>query len=148
MHKTCTTRYDSHKLQRFKSSTETSADSSTCETSRSLRSNGSAKSITGKIFFCSQTAKDNLLHQLQTLHIDVCVRKITHKLVDTILLAKVSERDMVAVGAMYHSNCRKKLYNKCRIHNNRKSSDIKDFGMIQGKFTRKRHASFPDIKTN
>ena len=55
---------------------------------------------------------------------------------------------MVAVGAMYHSNCRKKLHNKCRIHNNRKSSDIKNFGMIQGKFTRKRHASFPDIKTN
>ena len=67
-HKTCMTRCDSHKLQRFKSSTEPSADSSTCETPNSLRSSSNAKNFTGKCFFCNQTAEDDVLHQCQTLH--------------------------------------------------------------------------------
>ena len=52
------TRYDSHKLQRYKSLTEPSADISTCTTPCSLRSSINAKNFTGKCFFCNQTAKN------------------------------------------------------------------------------------------
>ena len=89
-------RYVSHKLQRFKLSTEPSAVSSTCETPRSLRSSSNAKNFTGKCFFCNQTAEDEVLHQGQTLYMDFQVRKIAHELGDMKLLAKLSEGDMVA----------------------------------------------------
>ena len=92
------TRYDSHKLQCFKSSSEPSADSSTCETSRSLRSSSNAlrsssnaKNLIGKCFFCNQTAEDDVLHQCKTLYMDVRVRKVAHELGDTKLLAKLTE---------------------------------------------------------
>ena len=78
-HKTCMARYVSHKLQRFKLSTEPSAVSSTCETPRSLRSSSNAKNFTGKCFFCNQTAEDEVLHQCQTLYMDFRVRKIAHE---------------------------------------------------------------------
>ena len=110
-HKTCMTRYGCQKLQCFKSSTEPSADSSKCETPRSLRSCGNAKNFTGKYFFCNQTVEDDVLHQCQTLYMDVRVRKIAQELGDAKLLAKLGEGDMVAVKAVYHSNCLKKLYN-------------------------------------
>ena len=89
------TRYDSHKLQRFKSSTEPSADTSTCETSRSLRSSSNAKNFSEKCFFCNQTAEDDVVLQCQAFYTELRVSKIAHELGDTKLLAKLSEGDMV-----------------------------------------------------
>ena len=60
-HKTCMTRYNSHKLQRLKSQTEPSSDSSKCEIPHSLSSSSNAKNLTEKCFFCNQTA-DDVLH--------------------------------------------------------------------------------------
>ena len=132
------TRYDSHKLQCFKSSSEPSADSSTCETSRSLRSSSNAlrsssnaKNFTGKCFFCNQTAEDDVLHQCKTLYMDVRVRKVAHELGDTKLLAKLTEWYLVAVEAVYHPNCLKKLYNRYRSHKNWSSSDRYNLEMIK-----------------
>ena len=130
-HKTCMTRYDSHKLQRFKSSSEPSADSSTSETPRSLRSSSNAKNFIGKCFFCNQTAEDDVLHQCKTLYMDVRVRKVAHELGDTKLLAKLTERYLVAVEAVYHPNCLKKLYNRYRSYKNRSSSDRYNLEMIK-----------------
>ena len=79
---------------------------------------------------------------------DVRVRKAAHELGDPEMLAKLSKGDMVAVEAAYHSNCLKKLYNRYRSQSNRISSDRNNLEMIQGKFTRKRHGSFPDIKAD
>ena len=141
-------RYDSNKLQRFKLSTEPSAGISICKTPRSLRSisSSNARDFTGRCFFYNQTADDDVLHQCQTLYMDFRVRKIAHELGHTKLRAKLSE-DMVAVETVYHSNCLIKLYNRYRSHNNWKLSDRNKM-MIQGKFMRKRHGSFPDIETN
>ena len=77
-HKTCMTRYDSHKLHRFKSLTEPFVDSSSRETPHSLRSSSNAKNFIGRYFFCNQTAEDDVLHQRQTFHMGLRVRKIPH----------------------------------------------------------------------
>ena len=64
-----------------------------------------SKNFTGKCFFCNQTAENDVLYQSQTLYIDVCLRKIAHELGDTKLLAKLSERDMVAVEDVFDVMC-------------------------------------------
>ena len=87
------------KPQRFKLSTEPSAGSSTCETTRSLHSSSNAKNFARKCFFCNQTVEDYMLHQCQRLYMDFCVRKIAREQGGTRLLAKLSEGDMVAVEA-------------------------------------------------
>ena len=124
------TRYDSCKLQRFKSSNEHSAGKSTCEALRSLGSSSSAKSFTGKLFFHNQNTNADVFHQFQTLYMNV----------DMV--------DMVTVEAVYHSNSLRKLYYRYRSHSNGKSSGRNNLEMIQGKFTWKKHRSFTDIKTN
>ena len=124
------TRYDSYKLQRFKSSNEHSAGKSTCEAPRSLGSSSSAKSFTGKFFFHNQNIKADVFHQFQTLQMNM----------DMV--------DMVTVEAVYHSNSLRKLHNRYRSHNNGKSSCRNNLEMIQGKFTWKWHRSFTDIKAN
>ena len=103
------TRYDSHKLQRFKSSAEPFADSSRRETPRSLRSSISAKNFTAKCFFCNQIVEDDVLHQCQTLFMDAHMRMIALEVGDTKLFAKPREEDMAAAEAVYHLNCFKKL---------------------------------------
>ena len=75
------------------------------ETPRFLSSRSITKNFTGKCFFCNQTAKNDVLHQCQGLLMDVRVGKIALKLGDTKLLAKLREGDIVAVEAVYHSNC-------------------------------------------
>ena len=85
------TRYDSRRLQRFKSSTETSAYSSTCKTPVSLRSSSSTNSFTGQVFLCNQTTKDDVLHQFQTLYMDVRVREVAHEMGDKKLPSLVKE---------------------------------------------------------
>ena len=76
------------------------------------------------------------------------VRTIPHEVGDTKLFAKLSEGDMVTVEAVCHSNCIKKLYIRYRSHKNWKSRNRNNLEMTQCKFTRKRHGSSPDIKTN
>ena len=53
-----------------------------------------------------------MLHQCNTRYMGLRVRKIAHKLGDAKLLFKLSEGDMVAAKAMYHSNCLKVA---CRV---------------------------------
>ena len=106
-----TRRCDSHRPRRFKLP-EPSADSSKCETPRSLRSSINAKNFTGKCFLCHRTSEDDVLHQFQTLYMDVHVTKVAGELGDTNLFTKLSEEDMVAFEAVYHLNCPKKLCNR------------------------------------
>ena len=71
-------------------------------------------------FFCDQTDDAVNLHQCQTLLLDKCVRKMAQELVDTKLLAKLSEGDMIATEAKYHCNCLSRLYNAYLDHNTKK----------------------------
>ena len=74
-------------------------------------------------FFCGQIDDAVNLHQCQTLLLDKCVRKMAQELVDTKLLAKLSEGDMIATEAKYHCNCLSRLYNAYLDHNTKKSAE-------------------------
>ena len=74
-------------------------------------------------FFCDQIDDAVNLHQCQTLLLDKCVRKMAQELVDTKLLAKLSEGDMIATEAKYHCNCLSRLYNAYLDHNTKKSAE-------------------------
>ena len=61
-------------------------------------------------FFCEETSGE--LHRASTFNLDRNVRESAHILNDTFLLGKLSAGDMVALDAMYHTQCLSKLYKR------------------------------------
>ena len=59
------------------------------------------------VFFCG-------LHEASTFQIDRRVRESAALLGDTLLLARLSMGDMVALEAKYHAKCLLALYNRAR----------------------------------
>ena len=87
------------------------------------------------VFFYDQTDDTVNLHQCQILSLDKRVRKMAQELVDTKLLAKLSEGNMIASEAKYHRNCVRRLYNAYRDHNTRKSAlENSALEVIEGTF--------------
>ena len=69
-----------------------------------------------KCIFCDQQCEDNeTLHRAQTLMINTKVKQCATDLEDTKILAKLSEGDMVALDAVYHTKCLAALYNRHTI---------------------------------
>ena len=68
-----------------------------CSTGRIL----STPNCFDNCFFFSQTDDAVNLHQCKTLSLDKCVRKMAQELVDTKLLAKLSEGNLSATEAKY-----------------------------------------------
>ena len=134
-HKVCLSKYDKHKLDRqIKQNEEHNSSASPPETPRLSRKRANTKNFTDKCFFCGSCQSDETLHFCRTLYLDMRVRKIALDLADTELLAKLSEGDMVATEAKYHSKCLVKLYNRYRNHNEKKSADTAKIEFIQGNF--------------
>ena len=123
-------RYDSHKLQRFRSSVGPFADSRRLERPLSLSSSISAKNFTSKCFFCNQVVEDHVFDQYQTLFMDAHLRMIALELGDMKLFVKPREEDMAAAEELHHLNCYRKLYNLYRSHKNCKASDRNNLEMI------------------
>lgn len=64
-------------------------------------------------FICDEIGtRSNSLHEVQTLPLDARVRECAYALQDESLLAKLSEGDLVALEACYHSPCLLSLYRK------------------------------------
>ena len=59
-------------------------------------------------FFCDRST--GVLHQASTLNLDRKVRESANLINDTLLLAKLSAGDMIALDAMYHTPCLTRLY--------------------------------------
>ena len=88
----------SHKRSRLQpSSTEANASKASC-----------------LFFFCGQSAGSDGLHEASTFQIDRRVRESAALLGDTLLLARLSMGDMVALEAKYHAKCLLALYNCAR----------------------------------
>ena len=62
--------------------------------------------------FCDHS--DGNLHKASTFEIDDKVRKYATELHDTKLLSKLAGGDMVAIDAVYHTNCLVAFYNRAR----------------------------------
>jgi len=81
----------------------------------SLRSSSTdASGSKTSCFFCGQSAGSDDLHEASTFQIDRRVRESAALVEDTLLLAKLSMGDMVALEAKYHTKCLLALYNRAR----------------------------------
>ena len=65
-------------------------------------------------FFCGQAAGMDGLHEVTTFQMDQRVHKSAELTGDSLLLAKLSLGDMVALEAKYHTKCLLALYNRAR----------------------------------
>ena len=70
--------------------------------------------LRGLCFFCGQPPGTSGLHEAATFQVDKRVKACAELLQDTILLAKLSAGDMVALEAKYHAKYVVGLYNRAR----------------------------------
>ena len=106
-HKSCKDQFSNLKLQRAEKRGTESADSH--GTKKAARRSHSTKS-TPQSFFCEGSSGE--LHRASTFNLDANVRRCAFQLNDTLLLAKLSAGDMVAIDAMYHTKCLTSLYKR------------------------------------
>eukprot|EP00112_Aurelia_sp_Birch-Aquarium-sp1_P007906 Seg1863.1 transcript_id=Seg1863.1/GoldUCD/mRNA.D3Y31 product="hypothetical protein" protein_id=Seg1863.1/GoldUCD/D3Y31 len=132
-HKSCQLCYNATKLNRArKRIREDSAQDDEAETRRkSTRANSNPFSDEARreifkahCFFCEKSAQlKEPLHGVSMLQVDHRVRRIATETLDTRILAKLSEGDMIAIDAVYHSICLSSYYNKERSSNKSHGSD-------------------------
>ena len=85
-------------------------DGALCKCSRLHSSQPSEVSC----FFCGEAAGTDGLHEVTTFQVDQHMRKSAELTGDSLLLAKLSLGDMVALEAKYHTKCLLALYNHAR----------------------------------
>ena len=68
------------------------------------------------VFFCSGDDTSETLISARTVSIDKTVREYAVTLQDRVLLGELSEGDMHALDARYHSKCLLRLHNRLRVH--------------------------------
>ena len=113
-HKSCRNKINSTEIKRVaKRKRENEDNSSKTSPVKTRRSIGETtdKSVE-QCLFCDQS--DDNLHKASTFEIDDKVRKYATELHDTKLLSKLAGGDMVAIDAVYHTNCLVAFYNRAR----------------------------------
>ena len=146
-HKCCIAQYNKQKLTRKrkrdesvqcanneKSITSPSNTPAVDSSSRSTRRTLEIKSFSQSCLFCDQVDDAINLHQCQTLELNQRVQKIANDLVESTLLAKLSDGDVVATEAKYHRKCLATLYNRHRDFKKAKSNDAPEEKLIEGNF--------------
>ena len=119
-HHTCMLRYNNTMLRRAEKRTHPnhedtrSDDDVSHKRSRLQPSSTEANVSKASCFFCGQSAGSDGLHEASTFQIDRRVRESAALLGDTLLLARLSMGDMVALEAKYHAKCLLALYNRAR----------------------------------
>ena len=114
-HKSCRNKINSTEIKtvakRKRENKDNSSKTSPVKTKRSIRETID-KSVE-QCLFCDQS--DGNLHKASTFEIDDKVRKYAKELHDTKLLSKsIAGGDMVAIDAVYHTNCLVAFYNRAR----------------------------------
>lgn len=116
-HTTCSLKFNKNELQRA-TKRKTSADEEISPGAKKkyTRQNLFRKDEAADIcFFCDEPATDSKpLHKASTLDLDTRVRQCAVNVQDQRLIAKLSERDLIAKGAEYHTQCLVSLYNRDR----------------------------------
>jgi hypothetical protein len=70
-------------------------------------------------FICDNIACNDELHCVTTIELDHRVRECAEILGDDVLMAKLSDSDLIAQEAKYHTKCLTNLYNDKRAHERR-----------------------------
>lgn len=114
-HKKCRNKYDKQHYERISQKRKLCTESGEDDISRpSTRTRYTAKNFQPKCLFCDQEDNMDRLTKAQTLELDRKVRDVANQLCDEVLLAKLSEGDMIAIEAVYHKTCLTALYNRLR----------------------------------
>ena len=112
-HKTCRLRYNNNMLKRAEKREHQSPERDGAPR-KCTRLQSSVKPSEASCFFCDQAAGTDGLHEVTTFQVDQRVRESAELTRDSLLLAKLSLGDMVALEAKYHTKCLLALYNHAR----------------------------------
>ncbi|CAG2231321.1 unnamed protein product [Mytilus edulis] len=113
-HKSCNLKLNRTKLNRAeKRTSHESIDDKATTSKKKTRHSFSVQSTSNPsvCFFCNENAQE-ALHESSTFRQDTRVRECAVKLIDTLLLAKLSAGVLIAQEAKYHSKCFVFLYNR------------------------------------
>lgn len=124
-HKSCRNRFDKQKLQRAQKRKANKLREPDTSPMKTRHSGTVSMARSANCFFCYGNDKNEKLHQAQTHQLDQRVREYANILQDRQLLGKLSEGDMHALDAFYHSSCMTALHNRVRKHENlQKPGDV------------------------
>ena len=120
-HKSCHKQFCNMKLERAqkqackrKIEDIDTENSSPVKTRRILNSTPTSKKRL--CFFCEECNGKEDFHEVQTFQVDESVRECATVLGDRKLLTKLASCDMIAMEAVYHSDCYKNLISRKRSH--------------------------------
>ena len=109
-HKLCKNHFSTLKLERAQKRKAGDSDGKHNESRKKLPRRSTDTEVRQGGFFCEETSGE--LHRASTFNLDRNVRESARILNDTFLPRKLSGGDMVALDAMYHTQCLSKLYKK------------------------------------
>ena len=136
-HKDCVSAFNKTKLNRKRKHCETVEAEENVKTpisneSIDIRSSRSAVDLQNnseQCFFCAKEHRQQRLHQCESYSVHQKVSRIADELNDARIIAKLSEGDMLATKAKYHTNCLVSYYNKLkRFQSNQSGED--SFGTL------------------
>ena len=133
-HKSCQLRFNSTKLARLRKRVhEGSTEEQVKRKSiRSTTAHSESEKLPRKCFFdCNDESNKKTLHSVTTFEVDRRVRKMATEMNDSVILAKLSQGDMIAIEACYHAKCLSSYYNKSRAkeRENKCKSDAVLYGV-------------------
>ena len=143
IHKNCRSLYNVNKFERRKRKFDeinvkenNNDEPKTCaeedSTPRSTRGKVKIKTFTSTCFFCEEGEEKGHLHDTWTIEYSKNVKTMAIELGDSILLAKLSQGDMIATEARYHKSCSTNLWNRYRCLYS-KAEDLSE-KFLEGKF--------------
>ena len=96
------------------------------------RLSATLKNFSQKCFFCDDDESKEDMHECLSIRLSDRVNGMAQDLRDLKIIGKLSEGDMVATEAKYHSKCLLSYFNKHRQHKSRTEESGEDCDFIQG----------------
>ena len=137
VHKTCAALFNKQKLDRkrkiFDMQNNNAEINNDGPSRKMTRLSTELKNFSNSCFFCEKTNQQEL-HECLSIQTSNRVKRMAETLGDLKLLGKLSEGDMIATEAKYHSRCFLDLFNRHRKHNRNISMDSKSeqFKFLEG----------------
>ncbi|XP_078343033.1 uncharacterized protein LOC144628793 [Oculina patagonica] len=120
-HRSCHQKFNNSKLEReqtrkhkLEAAAENGDESKDGEIRRSKRKCFESSRDSSNCIFCDQNS--GKLHEYSTFSSDTSIRNMAQEMQDTVMVAKISGGDVVAIGAKYHLQCLTAYRNKYRSY--------------------------------
>ena len=129
-HKICRNKFSTLKLERAQKRKAGCSDAKDDNDRKKLPRRSTEAEVLQSCFFCEEVSGE--LHRASTFNLDHNVRESARILNDTALLGKLSAGDMVALDAVYHTQCLSKLYKRAAKMKNQLSTPTDEYSVCQG----------------